>query len=202
MYVVIAEDKSDLECLKVLIRRLANDKTITIEGKGYHGCGDMLKNGALLLRSYGKQKNFRKFIVCYDRDEESSQKRYEQVISEIIKPAGIKKSENLICILIPTKEIEAWILADTQAISKVFSSWKAEEEFLHPETIDNPKEKLVGLINKGRARPLYTDSSNNKPIMNYLNLDIVKKKCPSFAELAAFVEQNKPNYPVKDSIHI
>ena len=34
MYVVIAEATSDIDCLKILIRRLANNKSISIEGKG------------------------------------------------------------------------------------------------------------------------------------------------------------------------
>lgn len=197
MYVVIGEASSDIECLKILIRLLAKNESIPIEGKGYRSCGDMLNKGAALLKPYGKQKEFRKFIVCYDRDKDSSQKRYEQVVSKIIKPSGIKKPENLICILIPTEEIEAWILADIQAVSKVFSSWKPKKEFLHPETIANPKETLESLINEDKPRPLYTDTSNNKQIMKYLNLDIVKKKCPSFVELAEFVESNKSNYPIR-----
>ena len=198
MYVVIAEAVSDIDCLKILIRRLANNKSISIEGKGYGSCGDMLNKGAALLKSYCKQKEFRKFIVCYDRDNEgSSQKRYEQVISKIITPSGIKKPENLICILIPTEEIEAWILADVQAISKVFSSWETEKEFLHPETIISPKEKLKRLINADKPRPLYSGTKDNEKIVNFLNLDVVKKKCPSFSELADFVENDIANYPNK-----
>lgn len=195
MYVVIAEASSDIDCLKILIRNLANNKSIPIEGKGFGSCGDMLNKGAKLLSFYGKQKESHKFIICYDRDKDSAQQRYEQVISKIIKPAEIKKAGNLICILIPTEEIEAWILADIKAVSKVFSSFQSKKEFLHPETVANPKETLESLINKDKQRPLYTDTSDNKQIMEYLDLEIVKKKCPSFAELADFVENNIANYP-------
>jgi hypothetical protein len=199
MYVVIAEASSDIDCLKILIRNLANNKSIPIEGKGFGSCGDMLNKGAKLLSFYGKQKECHKFIICYDRDKDSAQQRYEQVISKIIKPAEIKKSGNLICILIPTEEIEAWILADIKAVSKVFSSFQPKKEFLHPETITNPKETLESLINKDKQRPLYTDTSDNKQIMEYLDLEIVKKKCPSFAELANFVENDMANYPIRKS---
>jgi hypothetical protein len=195
MYVVIAEASSDIDCLKILIRNLANNKSIPIEGKGFGSCGDMLNKGAKILSFYSKQKECRKFIICYDRDKDSAQQRYEQVISKIIKPADIKKAGNSICILIPTEEIEAWILADIKAVSKVFSSFQSKKEFLHPEKIVNPKETLESLINKDKQRPLYTDTSNNKQIMEYLDLEIVKKKCPSFAELADFVENNIANYP-------
>jgi hypothetical protein len=31
--------------------------------------------------------------------------------------------------------------------------------------------------------------------MKYLDLEIVKKKCPSFSELAQFIEKGITNYP-------
>lgn len=209
MYVVLAEATSDFDCLKILIRRLANNKSIPIEGKGFGSCGDMLNKGARLLKYYdGMSKESHKFIICYDKDKDSPRKRYEEVISKIIKPAGIKKPQHLICILIPTEEIEAWILADLKAISNVFTSWDpekvytssdSEKKFLHPEKITNPKETLKSLINKDRPKPLYTDTSDNKKIMDYLNLDELKKKCPSFVELAEFVENGISNYPARSS---
>jgi hypothetical protein len=194
MYAVIAEDTSDLNCLKILIKRLAKDNAISIAGKGYKCCGDMLSKGAKQLKIYDKQ-NYRKFIICYDRDKDKVVKRYEQVISEIIKPSGIKKSRNSICIVIPTEEIEAWILADLRAVSNVFLSWQPDDIYPNPEKISDPKETLIKLSRINKPRPLYNHNTHNEQVMKHIDLDIVKQKCPSFAELADFVKNDISNYP-------
>ena len=196
MYVVIAEDTSDVNCLKILIRRLLNNKSITIEGKGFGSCGNMKNKGSEFLAAYNKQDNFRKLIICHDRDNKSHQDIYD-IASKIAKNAKLS-SEKLICILIPTEEIEAWILADIKAVSCVIPSWQPKENYSNPEDIQNPKEELIRLSRTNKPKPLYNNNTHNEKIMAHLNLDIVKKKCPSFAELAAFVEQNKPNYPNKN----
>jgi hypothetical protein len=194
MYLVIAEDSSDFNCLKILIKRLANNNAISIAGKGYNCCGDMLNKGAALLRLYDKQKGYSKFIICYDRDKDPSQQRYEQVVVKIIKPAEINKSKK-ICIVIPTEEIEAWILADIQAVSKVIPSWQPENKYPNPEEIANPKETLERLSRENKPKPLYSHNTHNEQVMKHIDLDIVKKKCPSFVELTEFVEKDISNYP-------
>ncbi|MDO9213863.1 MAG: DUF4276 family protein [Methylococcales bacterium] len=195
MYVVIAEDDSDFKCLQILIKRLAKDDSISIKGEGFNSCGTMLNKGAKVLNLWNQKKEYRKFIICYDRDKETAQKRYEEVISKIIKPAGIKNTDNLICILIPTEEIEAWILADIKAVSNVIPSWQPKDNYQNPEDIQNPKETLTRLSRINKPKPLYSHNIHNEKVMNYLNLEIIKKKCPSFAELANFVENNISNYP-------
>jgi hypothetical protein len=194
VYVVIAEDSSDLNCLKVLIRRLANDNKVRITGKGYSSCGDMLNKGAAQLKLQD-ELGCHKFIICHDRDKESTQKRYEKVVSSIIKPAKINKPENSICIVIPTEEIEAWILADIHAVSLVFSSWIPKNNYLNPEEIINPKEVLRKLSGENKPRPLYSHNMHNEKVMQYIDLEIVKKKCRSFVELANFIERGISNYP-------
>jgi hypothetical protein len=195
MYVVIAEDDSDFNCLQILIKRLAKDSTISIKGEGFGCCSVMLNKAANVLKQWDKKQEYRKFIICYDRDKETVQKRYEEVITKVIKPSGIKKTENLICILIPTEEIEAWILADLKAVSNVISSWQPKQLFPNPEAIINPKEELRRLSREGKPKPLYRHETHNEQVMKYLDLEVVKNKCPSFAELYEFVKNDIANYP-------
>jgi hypothetical protein len=249
MYVVLAEGKSDFNCLKILIKRLEKYKWIEekkkewkdkeknkwteinkdkwfnkkeferyiseplsiyeseelknyhdivlVEGKGFGCCGDMKNKGSDLLKSYNKQDKFCKFIVCHDRDEKSYQDIYD-IASKIANDAKLNP-EKLICILIPTVEIEAWILADVKAVSNVISSWQPENNYLNPEDIQNPKETLIRLSRINKPRPLYSHNKDNENVMKYLDLAIVKKKCPSFAELANFVENDIANYPIRKS---
>ncbi len=119
---------------------------------------------------------------------------YKRVVSNIISSAKLKNK--LICILIPTEEIEAWILADMEAIVKVFPLFvPPKQPFFNPEKEPDPKEKIKGLLNKNKPRPLYMDTNDNKKIIEELDLDEVKKKCPSFVELVQFVENDTANYP-------
>jgi hypothetical protein len=198
MYVVIAEDTMDVNCLKILIKKILNKPSISIEGKGFGSCGDMLNKGAKFLSLYEKQESYRKVIICHDRDKYSKEEVYKRVVSNIISSAKLKNK--LICILIPTEEIEAWILADMAAIVKVFPSFvPPKQPFFNPEKEPDPKEKIKGLLNKNKPRPLYMDTNDNKKIIEELDLDAVKKKCPSFAELHEFVKNDISNYPNKNS---
>jgi len=181
--------------LQILIKRLAKDNSISIKGAGFSSCTVMLNKGANVLNLWSQKKEYSKFIICYDRDKETAQKRYEEVIAKIIKPAGIKKAENSICILIPTEEIEAWILADIKAVSKVIPSWQPKNDYPNPEDILNPKETLTRLSRINKPKPLYSHNTHNEKVMVYLDLSIVKSKCPSFAELVNFVEKDMANYP-------
>ena len=67
MYAVIGEDDSDVEMLRVLMCRLANNKPLKIKLFGYSGCGEMLRKGAKQLQLFQKFGCTR-FVVCYDAD--------------------------------------------------------------------------------------------------------------------------------------
>jgi len=195
MYGIIAEDNSDIECLKILIKRLAKNDSLKIKHKGYKGCANMLRDGWKELKAYSELSYITHFVVCYDKDDSKGQTRYEEVINKIIKPSGIKKDKNKICILIPTKEIEAWILADIKAVTHIISSWQPSENFSSPEIVEKPKEKLIKLSQIKNSKPLYDYATHNKKIMEHLDLETLKKKCPSFAELYNFVKNDTANYP-------
>lgn len=194
MYGIIAEDNSDIECLKVLIKRLADNHTLTIKGKGYKGCANLLRDGWNQLKVYEKS-GINRFIICYDKDKATKQSRYEEIISKILKPSDIKKDKNKICILIPTEEIETWILADIKAVTQIISSWQPSENFSSPEMVENPKEKLIKLSQIKNSKPLYDYTTHNPKIFEKINLQTVKNKYPSFAELYEFVKNDTANYP-------
>lgn len=191
MYSVLAEDKNDVECLKVLINRLKKSDSEKIKGKGFSSCGNMLNKGKRELKQH-EQRGCNKFIICYDRDDSTVDQRRQEVIRKIIEPSGIKKDN--ICILIPVEEMEAWILADIVSVTKAIPSWKPNKEFSSPERVSSPKEELTRLSRKERSKPLYNYATDNAKIFKHLDLEIIKKKCPSFRTLAKFIEENKSNY--------
>ena len=64
---LIGEDDSEVETLKVLVRRLRKNPKLSVKTKGYGGCGDLLTKGAKMLVSMSNS-GCTKFVVCYDSD--------------------------------------------------------------------------------------------------------------------------------------
>lgn len=179
MYAVIAEDKSDVETLTTLIRRIAESNSVSVSGKGYSGCSEMLRKGARQLKQFHAVGRARRYVVCYDSDRDDPAKRYRDLMDKVIRPSGIHAP---ICALIPVQEIEAWILADVKAVTKVITGWVPDRDILHPETINDPKEYLERM-SRNDQRPRYSHATHNSKIAKYLDLGLLRTKCPSFEPL-------------------
>lgn len=187
MYAIIAEDKSDVETLTSLVRLIANNQNITVKGKGYGGCAEMLRKGAKQLRAYHESGDFQRFIVCYDSDRQSPEIRRRELLDRIILPSNVVQP---ICILIPVQEIEAWILADISAVTRVITGWVPDKNIEHPENINDPKEYLEKM-SRLNQRPRYAHAVHNSKIAKYLNVDNIYEKCSSFRPLYNLVKEGK-----------
>jgi hypothetical protein len=100
----------------------------------------------------------------------------------LVNAAGFPET----CVLIPVQEIEAWILADIQAVTKIFSGW-LPDEIHNPEAIPSPKEHLEALSRQANRRPRYSHAVHNPRVAQHLDLEKVYRKCPSFRPLKDFV---------------
>jgi hypothetical protein len=195
LYAILGEDESDVETLNVLVRRLALNTGLSVKRKGYDSCGELLRKGAAQLRSY-LALGCTRFVVCYDSDGEDPQARYAEVLDKILKPAAIRPYvsgmplqgiASCCCVLIPIQEIEAWILADIEAVTNVFTSWKPSPIKQNPETIPSPKEYLERLSRQTNKKPIYHHATHNQVVARHLNLELVRSRCPSFGPLVDFV---------------
>ena len=182
MYGIIGEDASDVNMLKVLVRRLRRDKGISILVKGYDGCAQMLRKGVAQLCPFA-DLGCTRFIICYDADGPDPTERFRRVNQDLVSPAGI---EGRCCVVIPVQELEAWILADIQAVTNVFTSWYPES-VANPESIQSPKEHLERLSRASNRRPRYSHATHNHHVAKYLDLAMVQRKCRSFRPLQEFV---------------
>ena len=185
MYGIIGEDASDVNVLKVLVRRLRQDAGVPIKVKGYAGCGEMLRKGVAQLCAFA-DLGCTRFIICHDADGPDPAERFHRVNQELVRPAGIA---GRCCVVIPVQELEAWILADIQAVTNVFASWHPES-VANPESIQSPKEHLERLSRALNLRPRYSHATHNERVAKYLDLAMVKRKCPSFRPLQEFVCPN------------
>ena len=188
MYAVLGEDKSDVETIKELIFRIANNRSLTIKCHGYSSCGEMLRKGAMQLQMF-KEIGCKRFIICYDSDRADPEERKQSIIDDIIKPAGF---DAIFCALVPIQEIEAWILADINAVTNIIKGWAPTKEITNPESIQDPKEHLEKM-SRERQRPRYSHAIHNPKIAKYLNIQLVAKRCPSFLPLMNIVSHGKGN---------
>ncbi|MDB5353922.1 MAG: hypothetical protein JWN24_375 [Phycisphaerales bacterium] len=195
MYGVLGEDDSDAETLDVVIRRLIQRPNLSVKRKGYGSCGQLLRRGANQLRLF-RDIGCTRFVVCYDSDGNDPKERHGEVLERILKPTQIppfvsgmslQGMTSCCCILIPVQEIEAWILADIKAVSKVFTSWEPGPIQQNPETIPSPKEFLERLSELNHRKPIYSHATDNKEIAKHLDFGLVRQRCPSFGPLVDFV---------------
>jgi hypothetical protein len=181
---VIGEDRSDAETLKVLICcLLAGRPGLVVRTKGFEGCSDLLQKGARQLQVFAGL-GCTKFVVCHDADDRNPAPARERVMRSIVKPAMVGAD---CCVVIPVQEIEAWILADMSAVAMVFTSWRPQQITANPEFITSPKEYLVKLSRVKHNRPVSTPATDNERVAKHLNLQHVRRRCPSFDHLAKFV---------------
>ena len=167
-YAVLGEDRSDAEALRVFIRRLAGDERLTVKPKGYDGCGELLRKGARDLDEFLNQ-GYDRFVVAYDADREDPAVRQARARSMV--------------------ELEAWLLADVEAVSKKWPGWRPDP-VVNPERVRDPKETLEKLSRDSQRRPRYSHAVDNPVLAGLVDLALVERKCPSFVVLADFVRAN------------
>ena len=93
-----------------------------------------------------------------------------------MRPSG---AEDQCCITIPVQEIEAWLIADEQAITAVIPSFLFKGHS-RPESIQSPKEWLIRESEAANGKPLYSPKTFNAAVAKRLRFDVVQQKCPSF----------------------
>lgn len=151
MYAILGEDKSDVEMIDTLIRRIDGKSNLTVKKKGYEGCAEMLIKGSRHIKLFN-DLGCSRFIICYDSDGDNTHVRHQKIVSDVILKSGVKGS---FCALVPIQEIESWILSDLKAITNIIPGWKPKEVFHHPETCNNPKEFLEKISRGTNLRPRY-----------------------------------------------
>jgi len=182
VYAILGEDITDANTLKVLVRRLAHNDSLRVTPKGFGGCSKMLRKGAMELRNLHRLKHTR-FIICHDADGPDPGPKREIVRDQIVEPSGVTEP---CCIVIPVQALEAWILADIECATRLFRSW-VPKPIDNPEQIAKPDEHLERLSKGSNGRPRYSHATHNEQMAKYLDIEAVKRKCPSFRILADFV---------------
>jgi hypothetical protein len=178
---IIAEDKSDVEVIEIIAKNITATP-FSVSSQVGRGCG---KINAKAL-GWAKDLQFKKcthLILVHDLDD----KNYAalmQSLTEALKPCPINKH----AIVIPTRELEAWLLADHATITSVMKLRKPMQRIAAPESINNPKEHLRDVIWKNSGKSVtYINTLHNAQIARVLDTDELQR-CPSFLPFAAFIQ--------------
>ena len=92
-------------------------------------------------------------------------------------------------IVIPIHEIEAWLLADQEAIKRALKLRGSINQIPNPEALIRPKETLRDLIwQKSEKRLEYLNTLHNEMIAKECSLPNLSR-CASFLPLANFIQQ-------------
>ncbi|MBB6431573.1 DUF4276 family protein [Algisphaera agarilytica] len=177
---ILAEDVSDCDVLKNVVRLLEPGIGFSFKAKGYNGCSGLLRKGFRDMKSW-HQQGVDRFLICHDADSNSPEDVCAKVKRDVIRKSG---ATCLSCIAVPVEEIEAWLVADESAIKTVLPKFNFSGH-PNPESINSPKEWLEKKSRAQNGRPLYAHKVFNPRVAEVLDLSVVKKKCPSFEKFAS-----------------
>lgn len=185
---IIAEDISDVDSAKILIKRILQNDRIGVKQFVGKGCGKIKRKcnaWAVQLRNRGCNV----LIVLHDLDSSDLEDLKDKIFTAL-DPCPIRT--HYICIAV--QELEAWLLSDPDAIKRGVNLRYAPRVKGNPELINSPKEYLGDIIYRtSNKEKIYLNTKHNEMIARELSIDRANTLCPSFSRLHAFLNENLMN---------
>jgi hypothetical protein len=192
---VIAEELNDVEVLYEYTGKLMPANRFSFAHFVGHGCGALRRKCRAWAENLLK-RGCQCLVLVHDLDEEN-EGRLRQELEARIRPVGIKP----VVVLIPVEELEAWLLADPEAIRITFNMRRTPRIPANPERIHSPKEYLGRIVSK-LSKSEYLNTLHNRKIAANQRLTTLDR-CPSFARYPVFIRNaggkgtgvTRPNAP-------
>ena len=183
---IIAEDESDVECIKHFINKISPNKQFAYKKFTGEGCGK-IKRKANSWASILKQKGCKFLVVVHDLDRHKKDDLILKIKNSLI-PCPIKNY----FISVPIEELESRLLADKLNIKKIFHIKDNVNVPHKPESVQSPKEYMSRLVRtKSEKKIYYLNTKHNPKIAETIDITHIAAKCPSFAELQHFIQSIK-----------
>lgn len=131
---------------EVLLKRICDSVGATIgQVYGRYGKPYILKN----LNGYNHSAQFRHWVVLIDLDDDGT------CVPEVL-PQWLPSPSRLMRLRVAVRELEAWLLADTERIAKFLGVAVAEIPS-EPDSVADPKRLVVQLARRSRRRAIRED---------------------------------------------
>jgi len=175
----MAEDQSDIDVITLILQKYVAKNLFSIKKFVGNGCGK-LRNKCDAWAKNLVDSGCHHVILFHDLDR-SDEKTLRASLEAKVPAKDFPNS----FIVIPTEELEAWLLADEVAIQKAFTLSKTPKRIADCEKVQSPKEhigKIVWQIDKKR----YLNTVHNKKIAEHIQLDNIRR-CKSFKTLDSHI---------------
>ena len=175
---IIAEDHSDVAVMKEITGKLLKPHQVGFKTFVGNGCGKLRRKCAAWAVNLARQ-GCRWIAVVHDLDTHD-----EAALRSDLTTAVASAQADVHAVVIPKREIEAWLLYDRHAISAVFHHGKLPRLPGNPELLADPKKHLRDLI-WATYRKDYLNVLHNPKIAKNIDLSHLAH-CRSFAPYPVF----------------
>ena len=135
---------------EALLKRLCSFLGTTLGTTAGHVYGRCGKSYILArINGYNHSARFRHWVILLDLDNDGA------CVPDVL-PIWLPEPSRLMRLRVVVRELEAWLLADSQRISR-FLSVPAADVPPNPDTIADPKRVMVDLARRSRRRAIRED---------------------------------------------
>lgn len=178
---IIAEDSSDVSVIYVILGKYLSSNDFSVKKFVGNGCGK-LRNKCGAWANMLVKSGCEHILIFHDRDRNE-----EKAIREVLESKVCKEEFPNSIIVIPVEELEAWLLADSNAIKVAFNLKNAPNQISDCEAVESPKEFLRDMVWKiGKKR--YLNTTHNKKIAEQSNISSFLR-CKSYKSFDKYVRE-------------
>lgn len=178
---VVAEDVSDVHVVNAIISKYLKANDFSVKHFVGQGCGKIKVKCKAWVDNLSKQGCGHVFVF-HDLDRNDERELRAELLGKI-KDCGLKNS----LIVIPTEELEAWLLSDMDAIKSVFNIKTELKRIADVEAVKSPKEHLAKLIRKS-SNKIYVNTVHNKKIAEKIEIEQLSR-CESFKPFGLYLSE-------------
>lgn len=179
---VIVEDQSDFEVLYALTAKIIPQNAFRMKKILARGSSQMRRKCGAWADNLVR-RGCECVVVVHDLDEHDEDALRDSVDLALECCTGL-----IYLIVIPRREIEAWLLSDANALKTVFNMRRLPKVPNNPERVRDPKSVIRQLV-WSSAKRRYLHTIHNGSIANAIRIKELGK-CPSFLPYPAFVRKH------------
>ena len=180
---IIAEDKSDVAVLRELTLTLLRPQKVGFKHFVGHGCGKLRRKRRAwadnLVRS-----GCRWIVLIHDLDRNIEARLRHELETAI---ANVNSRSSIV--LIPVRELEAWLLYDPNALRLAFNGHSLPRLAGDPQLIEDPKLALGNVVWRA-FRKKYVNTIHNERIAKKIN-PVRLQRSSSFRPFGPFIDELK-----------